>query len=73
MSRSFGNFLATEGNLRREEEAAALEAEAQQLVEAFKASATSRAKELNVSRARDTHIHRAFAYTVFALCVPCAF
>ncbi|KAG2444652.1 hypothetical protein HXX76_001396 [Chlamydomonas incerta] len=47
VSRSFGNFLATEGNLRREDEAAALEAEAQQLVESFKASATSRAKELN--------------------------
>ncbi|KAG2449071.1 hypothetical protein HYH02_005820 [Chlamydomonas schloesseri] len=47
VSRSFGNFLATEGNRRREAEAEALEKEAQQLVEAFKASATSRAKELN--------------------------
>ncbi|GFR39875.1 hypothetical protein Agub_g377 [Astrephomene gubernaculifera] len=47
VSRSFGNYLATEGQARREAEAEELEAEARALVEAFKNSATARAKELN--------------------------
>ncbi|EFJ43524.1 hypothetical protein VOLCADRAFT_119055 [Volvox carteri f. nagariensis] len=49
VSRSFGNYLSTEGNTRKEAEASALEEEARGLVESFKALATVRAKELNVS------------------------
>ncbi|GLC66436.1 hypothetical protein PLESTF_000427200 [Pleodorina starrii] len=55
VSRSFGNYLSTEGNSRREAEAGALEEEARKLVESFKALATARAKELNarVKEAKD--------------------
>ncbi|KAG2495596.1 hypothetical protein HYH03_006196 [Edaphochlamys debaryana] len=55
VSRSFGSFLATEGNARRLKEAEAAEAEARMLVAGFKASADEQAKEINarVKEAKD--------------------
>ena len=49
MQRSFGNFLQTEGRQRRLEEAARMEASARALMAEYKATASSDAKELNVS------------------------
>ncbi|GLI69984.1 hypothetical protein VaNZ11_014636 [Volvox africanus] len=53
VSRSFGNYLSTEGNSRKEAEATMLEEEAKSLVESFKALASVRAKELN-ARVKET-------------------
>ena len=49
VQRSFGNFLQTEGRQRRLEEAARMEASARALMAEYKATASSDAKELNVS------------------------
>lgn len=55
VSRSFGNFMATEGNARRLAEAESMEDEARYLVEEFKSKANLRAKQLNarVKEAKD--------------------
>lgn len=53
VSRSFGNFMATEGNARRLAEAESMEDEARYLVEEFKSKANLRAKQLNVRNDRE--------------------
>ncbi len=64
MSRSFGNFMATEGNERRLAEAEAMEDQARYLVEEFKAKANMRAKELNVRNTGEEAEREGFAVKV---------